>query len=108
MFNRYSKIPSLNPEEVAARLRDKDNVTFIDVRSIMEYDDGHAEGTKNIPLTTLLSHTDELAAYDEVYVICQSGGRSAQAVQHLLGNDVHAINVTGGTNAWQAAGLPIE
>jgi rhodanese-related sulfurtransferase len=108
MFNPFAKLPSVNPEEVARRIQEEKNVAFIDVRSSMEYDDGHARGARNIPLNTLLEHTDELTKYDEVYVICQSGGRSSQAVQHLLANDVHAINVTGGTNAWQATGLPIE
>jgi rhodanese-related sulfurtransferase len=108
MFNPFAKLPALSPEEVVQRIQEEKNVAFIDVRSSTEYDGGHAEGAKNIPLNTLINQAEELSKYDDVYVICQSGGRSSQAVQFLVSNGIHAVNVSGGTNAWQSAGLPIE
>ena len=43
-----------------------------------------------------------------VYIICQSGGRSAQATQYLEAVGHNAVNVTGGTAAWIWAQLPTE
>jgi rhodanese-related sulfurtransferase len=108
VFNPFKKNPALTPREVAQKIQEERNVAFIDVRSAPEYASGHAQGTRNIPLNTLLEHTEELLHYDEVYVICQSGGRSAQAVQHLITNGARAVNVSGGTTAWSNAGLPID
>lgn len=44
-----------------------------------------------------------------LYLICQSGKRSSRAAEKFLaaGYD-NIINVIGGTQAWQATGLPIE
>ena len=54
-----------------------------------------------------IAHIDVLNKFKEVYVICQSGGRSSTAVAQLLPEKIIAINVAGGTSAWRAAGLPI-
>ena len=44
-----------------------------------------------------------------LYLICKSGTRSTKAIRKFAdaGYD-NTINVIGGTNAWHAAGLPIE
>ena len=45
---------------------------------------------------------------EEIYVGCRSGNRSASAVAVLRGAGfARAVNVTGGINAWRAAGLPL-
>ena len=82
---------------------------FIDVRSGDEYAFGHAQGAVNMPLDAF-SEADvaRLKQNKEVYVICQSGGRSSTATKALIASGVNAINVEGGTSAWQAAGLPME
>ncbi len=79
---------------------------LIDVREPHEFVAGHAVGAINIPLGTV-----ESAALSDpaapVYVICQTGGRSARATQALSAQGVDAVNVEGGTSAWIVAGLPI-
>lgn len=52
----------------------------------------------------------EVPVGEPVYVICAVGGRSAQVVDYLdrSGSEIDAINVLGGTVAWQQAGLPTE
>ncbi|MGJ8722629.1 MAG: rhodanese-like domain-containing protein [Salinibacterium amurskyense] len=42
-----------------------------------------------------------------MYVICESGGRSAQAVEWLNTQGFDAVNIEGGTSAWRNAGLPV-
>lgn len=81
---------------------------FIDVRTPEEYATGHAERTRNIPLDELAANLDMLEKDEPVYLICGSGQSSLRAA-HIL--DEHgfkqAISITGGIEAWRAAGLPM-
>ena len=104
----FNSMPSVSVSEAAEKVAG-DNVAFVDVRTGEEYATGHAKGTVNIPLDSFTdANVSELKQKGEVYVICQSGGRSAKAAKMLTGAGVNAINVEGGTAAWQAAGLPME
>lgn len=107
MFNFFTQIPAVTPADAHQKIQGK-NVAFIDVRSEDEYKSGHARGAMNIPLETVRNSISKLTAYDEVYVICRSGGRSAAAVSELIPAGITALNVTGGTLAWQDAQLPME
>ncbi len=88
-------------------LHQLDPSTVIDVREVYEYVAGHAPTAVNIPLSELVERVAEVPRVGEVYIICESGGRSAQACQWLAGQGVTAINVLGGTSAWRSAGLPL-
>jgi rhodanese-related sulfurtransferase len=80
---------------------------LIDVREPDEFAAAHAVGAVNVPLRSV----ESAALADDgatVYVICQSGGRSARAVQALTARGIDAVNVAGGTSAWLQAGLPAE
>lgn len=84
------------------------NAQFIDVREIDEYAEVHAAGAVNLPLSELQQRTNEIDPDRPAYIICRSGGRSAQACEYIeqaLGYD-NLINVEGGTLAWVEAGLP--
>ncbi len=108
MLSFFKKdVPSLSPQDMATKLS-RSSVGFIDVRTKEEYSDGHARGTRNIPLDTLTGHEGELKHFEEVYVICRSGARSAQAVEYLRAQGINAFNVSGGTNIWQVVGLPMD
>lgn len=90
---------------------DAGDVVLIDVRTPQEYAGGHAPGAKNIPLSDLSSRISELDAHKdgEVHLICASGRRSAKATSMLAeAGFAKPINVEGGTQAWVAAGLPVE
>lgn len=81
---------------------------FIDVRTPGEYASGHAYRARNIPLDELMQNFDKLERNEPVYLICQSGNRSMTAARML--NEAgfpQTINITGGTSAWQEAGLPM-
>ena len=83
---------------------------LIDVRTVSEYKNGHVPGAILICLDTLASRVDEIPKNGDVYLICRSGARSAQAANYLTQEGVNnnLINVTGGTMAWMNAGFPIE
>lgn len=113
--------PGTSTAPAAATVRDIDIATLeadldrgavpllIDVRTPGEFAAGHVPGARNVPLDELDARLGELGAADrEVYVICQSGGRSARASAALASKGLHPVNVTGGTGAWVSAGLPVE
>lgn len=83
----------------------------LDVRTAEEFAEGHVPGAINIPLQELQSRSAELAALKdrEFAVICAVGGRSSSAtgLLHRQGYS-GARNVAGGTQAWEAAGYPLE
>lgn len=106
MFGFSKNIPALSPQDTAAKLSGP-GVGFIDVRTREEYADGHAEGASSIPLDELSGREGELQHFSEVYVICHTGGRSAQAVEYLRAHGVNAKNVSGGTAIWHVVGLPM-
>ncbi|MFE2752289.1 rhodanese-like domain-containing protein [Actinosynnema sp. NPDC059335] len=91
----------------AARLAEED-VFVVDVRDATEYRQGHVPGAHNVPLSVLPTRVGELPEDRPVFVICQTGGRSARAASLLGAVGVDAVNVLGGTDAWIASGRPVE
>jgi rhodanese-related sulfurtransferase len=83
------------------------NPVIIDVREPFEYVSGHAPTAASFPLGELVGRVEELDRDNIVYVICESGGRSAQAVDWLNTQGFDAVNVEGGTSAWRNSGLPV-
>ena len=79
---------------------------IVDVREPAEWAQGHIAVASLVPLATVPGN---LAAFDgePTYVVCRSGGRSAQACQFLREQGRSAVNVTGGMIAWAAAGLEV-
>lgn len=87
----------------------QDGVFFLDVRTQEEWDDFHAPGTTLIPLDELESRLNELPEDEPIVVVCRSGNRSQVGRDILLSNGFEQTsNMSGGMNAWSAAGYPIE
>ena len=100
-------IPEIDQNTLAARLAE-DEVLVVDVRESREYGPGHVPGAMNVPLGVLPAWLPELPRDRPVYVICQSGNRSAQATAVMRGVGIDAVNVAGGTAGWIAAGRPVD
>lgn len=81
---------------------------LVDVRESDEYAEGHVPGAQLMPLGIVPVRAHELPRGEPVYVICASGGRSAQAAELLTEAGVDARSVAGGTNAWVRSGRPVE
>ena len=117
-------------------LQSGDAFTYVDVRSVPEYDKGHPAGSHNVPLLHFDAATGRMQPNPEFLAVmqasygldaklligCQVGGRSAQAAQ-LLGSVGYSdvSNVLGGfggardpatgqvmVEGWVQAGLPVE
>ncbi|MFC4951287.1 rhodanese-like domain-containing protein [Pseudonocardia sp. GCM10023141] len=100
-------LPEIDQQQLA-QVRATAAVMVVDVRDADEYRAGHVPGARLIPLKVLGARMHELPRDTPVYLVCQSGGRSAQATRMLLGAGIRAVNVRGGTAAWIQAGQPVE
>lgn len=93
LFNLFG-----NKQERLDKLMERDAV-ILDVRSKQEYDQGHIEGSRLIPLPELANRSDEVVAWNKpVICCCASGVRSGKAAAHLRKCGVEAVNGGG----WQS------
>lgn len=82
---------------------------LIDVREPWEWDQQRIPGAILIPLAEVPGRVGEIPDDRDVYVHCRVGGRSARAVDYLREHGrPRAINVVGGIEGWEQAGLPVE
>ena len=91
----------------AKRLAD-DGALLLDVREDSEYDEKHAPGALHIPYEQLAQRMDEVPRGRDVVVYCASGIRSSLAASMLERAGRDPINLRGGFNSWESAGLPTE
>jgi rhodanese-related sulfurtransferase len=80
---------------------------LVDVREPAEWSAGHAPKARHIPLSQLAHRVRELPEGRQLLTVCRSGARSARAAALLAGQGRQVANVSGGMNAWAAAGLPV-
>lgn len=104
--HKLDTVRNITAQEARFIFKYNSSVLFLDVREPYEYDRGHIPGATNMPWTSgyLTQHHDELPT-SSIVVYCQSGGRSAQASQFLVGEGYTRIyNMLGGYPAWVALG----
>lgn len=76
-------------------------VNLIDIREEYEYRMGFVPTAQNVPMGVILSSADQiLDKSQEYHIICQSGGRSANACGQLAAMGYNVINVSGGTGTY--------
>jgi rhodanese-related sulfurtransferase len=83
------------------------NTTIIDVRTDGEFQSGHIDGAKHIPLHQMSGHAVALGqelSGQKVLVICHTGSRSAPACISLAKQGLTVYNVTGGMMGWSMLG----
>lgn len=96
MFNFFKSVPSISTQELEAKLGSKPII--FDVRTQSEYQAGHIFQAKHLSSNQINQFNKKQT--EPVYVICQSGMRSKQAVKKLRTQGVDAINIRGGMNQW--------
>ena len=87
----------------ASQLAEKIAAGFkvVDVREVDEYTDGHIPGAIHVPLQTVPDNLESFRSDQDVFVVCQVGGRSGKACQYLIDQGVtNVVNVAGGTSGW--------
>lgn len=91
----------ITPKELKEKLDNKEEIQVIDVRDDHEVDICHIGG-KQIPMSEVMSHVDEIRKDIPVVVHCRAGARSAAvitALEQKYGMD-NLYNLTGGILAW--------
>ena len=84
--------------------------TFVlDVRTQAEWDSVLIPNATLIPLDQLPARLNEVPKDQEIVVVCRSGNRS-QTGRNILrqAGYIQVSSMSGGVNAWRAAGYPVE
>lgn len=84
-----------------------DGALLLDVREKVEWDAGHAPDAVHLPMSEISARAGEIPVDRLIACICHVGGRSAAVADALNRGGWRAVNVIGGMEAWEAAGLPV-
>ncbi len=103
-------VTTITPQKLSDLIHSGAAVELIDVRTPVEYREVHVSCARNVPLDQL--NAAQFAAGRSgtapLYVICRSGSRGKQACEKFLAAGyTNVVNVEGGTQAWDQAGLPV-
>ena len=107
---RNAGFKSVETAKFAEILQNDTAVQLLDVRSPMEYAEGHLPGAVLIDVkdSTFLSKAKEMLSQNRpVAVYCRSGRRSATAAAMLVKAGYDVVNLKGGILAWQSDGREI-
>jgi phage shock protein E len=88
-----------------------ESFVIVDVRTPVEFAQGHVPGAINIPVDQVANRLSELAnaKNKDVVLYCRSGKRAAQAADVLKSNGfAKLLHLEGDIAKWEAAKLPIE
>lgn len=103
-------ITTITPQKLSELIHSGAAVELIDVRTPVEYREVHVSCARNVPLDQLnaAQFAAGRSAAEPLYVICRSGSRGKQACEKFLAAGyTNVVNVEGGTQAWDQAGLPV-
>jgi rhodanese-related sulfurtransferase len=109
-----SEIKRISPQEASEKLAE--GWTYVDVRTVEEFEDGHPTGAVNVPIA--LSGAGGMEANPDfvrvmkaafapdakIVVGCKAGGRSLRAAQMLVGEGY--TNVVDQRAGWDGARTP--
>lgn len=107
-----SAVQSISPNELASRYRDDMSLELLDVCTPAEFQEVHVTYATNVPLDRLdpqavVNGRGDRSA-EPLYVVCKSGARGKMACEKFAKAGItNVINVEGGTQACDAAGIPV-
>ncbi|WP_312198388.1 rhodanese-like domain-containing protein [Anaerospora hongkongensis] len=106
LINRKLALRGHELKESEALEKWEGNEYILDVRTTEEYKEGHVPGATLIPLNQLGRRFREIPRDRDVYIMCRSGTRSAEATVWLLKKGFDNVyNISGGMLKWQG---PVE
>ena len=106
---RTADIHLVSAEDLHDRVTGTSNMVLVDVRSPLEFEDGHIGGAVNIPAPDLRTRYKELDPEKRTFLICSSGNRSSLGVSILKQRGFKELhNVAGGMTGYSRAGYAEE
>ena len=127
-----TELKRVSPEEASDLLESGEGHVYLDVRSVPEFEAGHAPGAKNVPLlhrtamgmqpnADFVSVCERAIGKDaKIITACLKGGRSMRAAQILMANGFeNVVDMRGGFHGesdptgalvypgWAPRGLPV-
>lgn len=103
---RTESYRSESPQQLRQRIEGGE-VKLLDVRAATEFQEGHIPKSEHRFLGKLLREIEAIDRSQPVVAHCQAGGRSAIATSILQRAGFDVTNMSGGLNAWVAAGFPV-
>lgn len=92
---------------ILKRRLDEGSAVLIDIREPDEYAREHILGARLVPLSAFDAHDFDRERDRTAVFQCKSGGRTAANAARILAKQFRdAYVLTGGLDAWKAAGLP--
>jgi rhodanese-related sulfurtransferase len=103
-------LATIDVAEAERRLReDAARPILLDVREVNEFVEVRAPEAVLLPTSAFMARIAEIPADRPVMVICHVGGRSAAVAAYLArAGRTDVVNVAGGMDAWERAGLPVR
>jgi rhodanese-related sulfurtransferase len=101
---------SIDVREAERRMREEVPAPILlDVREPVEFAEVRAPDAVLVPTSAFMARVGELPADRPLMVICHMGGRSAAVAGYLTrAGRTDVVNVDGGMEAWEGAGLPVR
>lgn len=95
-------IKKLTHQQAIEAMASDSSIVLVDVRTPQEFSEGHVFGAINIPLDTIETSFESLFEDKDVqlFIICRSGNRSAQAATILQKLGYTDITDIGGIINW--------
>jgi len=95
------EVAEVSVEELAVALRGADLPLIIDVREQWEWEVGHLEGSRHIPLGALAERIGEIDTRRDIVTLCHHGMRSLAARELLMGAGFSRVkSLAGGIDRW--------
>ena len=97
MFRFLQKLFRKDNSAIEAALLN--GAVVLDVRTTLEFQEGHFQGSKNIPLNEIRSKMETIIKWNKpVIIVCRSGARSAAAKSILSSVGLQVYNGGSWTN----------
>jgi hydroxyacylglutathione hydrolase len=108
MSGELTTVAQIEPRE-AAHIANGGGALLLDVRGASERRAARIAGSRHLHYGYLMAHLNDLPQDAPIIVQCASGTRSMIAASILQRAGFrHVINLRGGIDAWQDAGLPVQ
>lgn len=103
--NPIAHLWQISAEKLKKKLDTNNFKHFIDVRTTSEWEQGHVQGARHLPLNDLLQEVPDIPKDEEIIVTCGIGYRGNIAASFLQNQGFkHVYSLAGGTTAWKNSG----